>query len=114
GPSAAGPRPAGSALPGFLADSPASEPVMVRSSPDGTSPPLRSACHAGRWYHWSMTAQSSLRTRTGSVAITGGYVVPVDGEPVDGGTVLVVDGVISAVGTDVTVPDGVPVLDATG
>ncbi len=54
------------------------------------------------------------RTRTSSVAVTGGYVVPVDGAPIDGGTVLVVDGVIAAVGADVAVPDGVPVMDASG
>jgi imidazolonepropionase-like amidohydrolase len=50
------------------------------------------------------------------VAITGGYVVPVDGEPVDGGTVLVRDGKIVAVGTaaDVEVPDGVTEVDASG
>jgi imidazolonepropionase-like amidohydrolase len=48
------------------------------------------------------------------VAITGGYVVPVDGDPVDGGTVLVQDGRITAVGADVEVPDGVPVVDAAG
>lgn len=53
-------------------------------------------------------------TSLGSVAITGGRVVPVDGEPIDGATVLVLDGVITAVGTDVTVPDGVRVVDATG
>ena len=32
-----------------------------------------------------------------SIAITGGYVVPVEGEPIDGGTVLLVDGKIAAV-----------------
>ncbi|HEX4722502.1 MAG TPA: amidohydrolase [Pseudonocardiaceae bacterium] len=50
------------------------------------------------------------------VAITGGYVVPVDGEPVDGGTVLIRDGKIAAVGTaaDVDVPDGVTEVDAAG
>jgi imidazolonepropionase-like amidohydrolase len=50
------------------------------------------------------------------VAITGGYVVPVEGEPVDGGTVLVRDGKIAAVGTaaDVEVPDGVSEVDASG
>jgi imidazolonepropionase-like amidohydrolase len=50
------------------------------------------------------------------VAITGGYVVPVDGEPVDGGTVLVRDGKIVAVGAaaDVDVPDGVDEVDASG
>lgn len=56
-----------------------------------------------------MSARSSK-----SIAITGGYVVPVDAEPVEGGTVLVEDGVITAVGADVDVPDGVPVLDARG
>lgn len=48
------------------------------------------------------------------VAITGGYLVPMDGEPIDGGTVLIRDGRISEVGADVTVPDGVEVVDATG
>src|SRR5580658_6945469 len=49
-----------------------------------------------------------------AVAITGGRVVPISGEPVDGGTVLVADGKITAVGPDVRVPDGVPVIDAAG
>lgn len=57
---------------------------------------------------------SPIRTVRSSVAITNGYVVPVDGLPVDGGTVLVVDGVIQAVGADVAIPDGVPTLDAGG
>jgi len=50
------------------------------------------------------------------VAITGGYVVPVDGAPIDGGTVLIRDGRITAVGTvaDVDVPDGVTEVDASG
>ncbi|MFC6093282.1 amidohydrolase [Saccharothrix lopnurensis] len=49
-----------------------------------------------------------------NVAITGGYVVPVAGPPIEGGTVLVRDGKIVAVGADVEVPDGVPVVDAAG
>lgn len=50
------------------------------------------------------------------VAITGGYVVPVDGEPIDGGTVLISDGTITAVGhaADVDVPDDVETVDAEG
>ncbi|MCY9785598.1 amidohydrolase [Nocardiopsis sp. EMB25] len=50
------------------------------------------------------------------IAITSGYVVPVDGDPVDGGTVLISDGVITAVGpdADVTVPEGATVVDASG
>jgi imidazolonepropionase-like amidohydrolase len=50
----------------------------------------------------------------GSVAITGGRVVTISGEPVDPGTVLVADGKIVAVGADVPVPDGTPVIDAAG
>lgn len=49
-----------------------------------------------------------------TVAITGGRVVPVEGEPVEGGTVLIVDGRIAAVGADVDVPDDAEVVDATG
>ena len=50
------------------------------------------------------------------IAITSGYVVPVDGEPIDGGTVLISDGKITAVGTgsEITVPDGAEVVDASG
>jgi imidazolonepropionase-like amidohydrolase len=50
-----------------------------------------------------------------SIAITGGRVVPIEGDPVDGGTVLLRDGKIAAVeGPGFTVPDGVDVVDATG
>ncbi|MFC5997827.1 amidohydrolase [Quadrisphaera sp. GCM10027208] len=49
-----------------------------------------------------------------TVAITGGRVVPVEGEPIEGGTVLIVDGRIAAVGADVDVPDDAEVVDATG
>ncbi len=51
----------------------------------------------------------------GSIAITGGYVVPVEGEPIDGGTVLIVDGRIAAVGgPDLKPPPGVDVVNASG
>lgn len=50
-----------------------------------------------------------------ALAITGGYVVPVVGDPIDGGTVIIVDGVITAVGGATTdVPEGARVVDATG
>jgi imidazolonepropionase-like amidohydrolase len=51
-----------------------------------------------------------------STAFTGGYVVPVDGDPIEGGTVLVDSGQIVAVGTDadVDVPDDAEVVDASG
>ncbi|HWC80884.1 MAG TPA: amidohydrolase family protein [Pseudonocardiaceae bacterium] len=50
------------------------------------------------------------------VAITGGYVVPIDGEPIDGGTVLIQDGRIAAVGAaaEVEIPDDVQEVDAEG
>jgi imidazolonepropionase-like amidohydrolase len=50
-----------------------------------------------------------------NIAIAGGYVVPVEGEPVDGGTVVVIDGKIAAVtGPGVQPPPGVDVVDASG
>jgi imidazolonepropionase-like amidohydrolase len=50
-----------------------------------------------------------------SIAITGGRVVPVEGDPIDDGTVLVVDGKIAAVaGPGFTVPPGADVVDAAG
>ncbi|SES09051.1 amidohydrolase [Actinokineospora terrae] len=49
-------------------------------------------------------------------AVTGGYVVPIDGPPIQGGTVLFDNGKILAVGPadEVTVPDGAEVVDAAG
>ncbi len=50
-----------------------------------------------------------------TIAITGGRVVPIEGDPVDGGTVLLRDGKIAAVeGPGFTVPDGADVVDAAG
>ena len=51
-----------------------------------------------------------------TIAITGGYVVPVGGDAIDGGTVLIDDGKIVAVGTaeDVDIPDGADIVDASG
>ncbi|WP_433699962.1 amidohydrolase [Nocardiopsis sp. CA-288880] len=50
------------------------------------------------------------------IAITSGYVVPVDGDPIDGGTVVISDGRITAVGADADtpVPEGATVVDASG
>jgi imidazolonepropionase-like amidohydrolase len=50
-----------------------------------------------------------------SIAITGGRVVPIEGEPIEGGTVVITDGRIAAVaGPDFTPPDGAARVDATG
>jgi imidazolonepropionase-like amidohydrolase len=52
---------------------------------------------------------------TAALAIVGGRVVPVEGEPVEGGTVLVENGRIAAVGgPDLAVPDGATVVPAEG
>lgn len=48
------------------------------------------------------------------VAITRGYLVPVNGDPIDGGTVLIRNGRITEIGTEVAIPDGIPVVDAAG
>ena len=50
----------------------------------------------------------------GAVAIVGGRVVPITGEVIEGGTVLIEDGKITAVGATVTVPDAVAVVNAAG
>ncbi|MGD0603581.1 MAG: amidohydrolase [Streptosporangiaceae bacterium] len=48
-------------------------------------------------------------------AIVGGRVVPIEGDPVEGGTVLLRDGKIAAVeGPGFAVPDGADVVDAAG
>ncbi|HEY2896182.1 MAG TPA: amidohydrolase family protein [Gemmatimonadaceae bacterium] len=54
----------------------------------------------------------SLRAQT--VAITGGKVYPVSGPPIEGGTVLIRDGKIVAVGKDVAIPGNAQRVDATG
>ena len=49
-----------------------------------------------------------------TVALTGGLVYPISSEPVEGGTVLMVDGRIAAVGADVDIPAGAEVVDVSG
>jgi imidazolonepropionase-like amidohydrolase len=51
---------------------------------------------------------------TASVAIVNAYVVPIAGDPIEKGTVLIENGRITAVGADVQVPAGVESVDATG
>jgi imidazolonepropionase-like amidohydrolase len=49
-----------------------------------------------------------------SVAIVGGRVVPIIGDPIEGGTILVTDGKITAVGAGLDVPADARVIDAAG
>jgi len=48
------------------------------------------------------------------VAITGARIVPVVGDDIPKGTILIKDGLIEAVGADVAVPPGAEVVDAAG
>lgn len=49
-----------------------------------------------------------------TVAIRGARIVPVSGPEIARGTIVIDDGVISAIGTNVTVPAGARVIDGTG
>ena len=49
-----------------------------------------------------------------TIAIVGGRVFPVSGPPIDGGTVIIRDGRIAAVGRDVAIPEGAQRIDASG
>lgn len=49
-----------------------------------------------------------------TIAITGGAVYPVSGPKIDNATVLIRDGRIAAVGTNVAIPAGATRIDATG
>jgi imidazolonepropionase-like amidohydrolase len=55
-----------------------------------------------------------MTQQTGSVAIVDGYVVPIEGPPLQNGTVLIQDGIITAVGAEVEVGEDVEVVDASG
>src|SRR5688572_8611520 len=47
-------------------------------------------------------------------AIQGARIVPVSGSVMDGGTIVVRDGLISAVGTNVTIPAGAQIIAGKG
>ncbi|MDB4870980.1 MAG: amidohydrolase [Gemmatimonadales bacterium] len=49
-----------------------------------------------------------------TIAITGGKVYPVSGAAIEGGTVLIVNGKIAAVGRNVAIPAGAQRIDVTG
>jgi imidazolonepropionase-like amidohydrolase len=49
-----------------------------------------------------------------TIVITGGTVYPVSGPKIQGGTVVLRDGRIVAVGANVAIPDGATRVDAAG
>ncbi len=90
--------------------------VLAAYAVDGLGSPERDRVS---FYHYLRTSRTAAGMRRRSVAetvaITGGRVVPIEGDPVDGGTVLLRDGKIAAVeGPDFAVPSGADVVDATG
>jgi len=58
------------------------------------------------------TTSATLNAQT--IAITGGKVYPVSGPVIENGTVIIVNGKISAVGANVPIPAGAQRIDATG
>ncbi|SDK95001.1 Imidazolonepropionase [Cryobacterium psychrotolerans] len=48
------------------------------------------------------------------IALVNARVVPVAGDPIERGTVLIEDGLISAVGADLSIPGGAVIIDAAG
>jgi len=57
---------------------------------------------------------ASLPLAAQTIAITGGKVYPVSGPPIEGGTVIIANGKITAVGANVAIPAGAQRIDATG
>jgi imidazolonepropionase-like amidohydrolase len=60
----------------------------------------------------SLTTALSIGAQT--IAITGGKVFPVSGPAIEGGTVIITNGRITAVGSNVPIPAGAQRIDATG
>jgi len=56
----------------------------------------------------------SAEAQQNDYAITGGTVVTVSGQTIPNGTVVIQDGIITAVGSGVTIPSGVERVDASG
>lgn len=55
-----------------------------------------------------------MSAQAASIAIVGAHVVPVASDPIENGTVVVENGVITAVGTDIAPPEGVRIVDGAG
>lgn len=62
----------------------------------------------------AVLAVASAGATAQTVAIVGGKVYPVSGPPIENGTVVITNGKITAVGTNVPVPAGAQRIDATG
>lgn len=48
------------------------------------------------------------------IAIKGAHIIPVVGDEIENGIILIKDGLIEAIGKDINIPDGAEVIDASG
>ena len=62
----------------------------------------------------AVLATTSLSVGAQTIAITGGRVFPVSGPVIESGTVIITNGRITAVGSNVSIPAGAQRIDATG
>src|SRR6266550_2511786 len=80
------------------------QPELTMKSYELISPLLVACCFA----------LASLPLAAQTIAITGGKVYPVSGPPIEGGTVIISNGKITAVGASVAIPASAQRIDATG
>jgi len=62
----------------------------------------------------ALSVVTALPCASQTIAITGGKVYPVNGPPIENGTVIIINGKIAAVGANVAIPAGAQRIDATG
>ncbi|HTO72980.1 MAG TPA: amidohydrolase family protein, partial [Gemmatimonadales bacterium] len=62
----------------------------------------------------ALTLSTAAPLKAQTIAITGGTVYPVSGPKIEGGTVIIQDGKITAVGTNLQAPAGAKIIDARG
>ncbi len=62
----------------------------------------------------SVAAQMPAPQQAGPIALTGGTIHPVSGAPIEGGTIVFEDGVITAIGTNVDIPAAAREVDLGG
>ena len=70
----------------------------------------------GAWPRASVNASDTIPAppQSRTIALVGGTLYPVSGPPIEKGTLLLAKGKITAIGPNVTVPDGAEVVDLTG
>jgi len=83
--------------------SPATQPGLARPPAKAAGPVVLSLLLG--------LSLSPVRAGSGLVAVKAGHIETLTGEPIEGGTVLISDGRILAIGSDVQVPPGAELID---